>query len=111
MKNNSVQQPNLASSDRNDILAYLKHIIKDELKENACNVYLFGSWARNEEKRTSDIDIAIDSKNILSEKCWVEISERIEESYLPYRVDIINLSNTSEAIKEKVMKEGILWKD
>ncbi|GAE94607.1 nucleotidyltransferase [Gracilibacillus boraciitolerans JCM 21714] len=111
MKNNFAQQSNLPSSDRDEVLTYLRHIITDQLKGKTCNVYLFGSWTRNEEKRTSDIDIAIESKKQLSEQCWLELSERIEESYLPYRVDIVNLSNASQVIQEKVKKEGVIWKD
>lgn len=51
----------LVSTNREDIVEYVKGIIHEVLKGKNCDIYLFGSWARKEEKRTSDIDIAIDS--------------------------------------------------
>ncbi|WP_430788560.1 nucleotidyltransferase family protein [Virgibacillus flavescens] len=46
---------------RKQILEQLRLILNEQLgKEKAC-VYLFGSWARHEEKHSSDIDIAIES--------------------------------------------------
>ncbi|UFU00202.1 nucleotidyltransferase domain-containing protein [Radiobacillus kanasensis] len=46
---------------RENILKDLKTIIFDVLKEDNVKVYLFGSWARQEEKNSSDIDVAIES--------------------------------------------------
>ncbi|WP_165445090.1 nucleotidyltransferase family protein [Gracilibacillus phocaeensis] len=111
MINNDLSQPDLVSTDREDILNYLKFMVKDVLKESPCKVYLFGSWALNEEKHSSDIDIAMDAPADLSEKSWVALRERIEESQLPYRVDLIDLPKASIEIKNKIRKEGILWKD
>lgn len=110
MKDNSLSQSNLASTDREDILHYLKCMIEDVLKEKSCKIYLFGSWARKEEKRTSDIDIAIEATTDLSDRLWIELRERIEESHLPYHVDLVNLRKASTDIIDKVRKEGILWK-
>jgi len=34
----------------------------------------------------------------------------MEDSNIPYKVDIVDLSQTPREIKEKALKEGILWK-
>ncbi|GEL77682.1 nucleotidyltransferase domain-containing protein [Tenuibacillus multivorans] len=47
------------SSDREQILRHLNNIIRDTLQDSSIDVYLFGSWARHEGKKTSDIDIAL----------------------------------------------------
>lgn len=46
---------------RGQILSELKNIIAQTLCNEDVTVYLFGSWARNEEKQSSDIDIAVES--------------------------------------------------
>lgn len=97
--------------EREKILLVLKKIVLDTLRDNSVDVYLFGSWARKEEKRTSDIDIAIYSDSDIPLSKWVELRERVEESSLPYKVDIVDLSKANPTIREKVEKEGILWTD
>lgn len=49
-------------SQRDQTLMQLKNIINQSLSDIPVNVYLFGSGARKEEKRTSDIDITLESK-------------------------------------------------
>lgn len=98
-------------SQRDQTLMCLKSIILKTLNDISVNVFLFGSWARKEEKRTSDIDIAIQSKEEIPLAIWVELRELIEESSLPYNVDLIDLSKVNNVLIEKVKKEGILWKD
>src|SRR5829696_4704038 len=41
-------------------LEEVRHIVLDALSEKNAQVYLFGSWARGEATRLSDIDVAID---------------------------------------------------
>ncbi|MGG3989347.1 type VII toxin-antitoxin system MntA family adenylyltransferase antitoxin [Bacillus smithii] len=98
-------------SERERILKLLKDIVLDTLDDVSAKVYLFGSWAREEEKRTSDIDIGLLSKEDIPIRKWVELRERIEESCLPYRVDVVDLSKANTVLVEKVKREGILWRD
>jgi predicted nucleotidyltransferase len=101
----------LKRSERDRILMLLKDIILDTLDDVSAKVYLFGSWAREEEKRTSNIDIGLLSKEEIPIAKWVELRERIEESYLPYRVDLVDLSKANSVLVEKVKSEGIIWRD
>lgn len=96
---------------REQILYELKKIITSALSDTDARVYLFGSWARNEEKQSSDIDIAVEACSQLSSSIWLELNERVEESVIPYHVDIVNLEEASAALIQNVKKEGILWKD
>lgn len=97
--------------NREQILTQIKDIVLKKLEHHPVQVYLFGSWAREEERRTSDIDIGI----------WYEIEppmgtfsylrETLEGSTIPYNVDVVDLPHADEIILEKVKREGILWKD
>ncbi|WP_420826538.1 nucleotidyltransferase family protein [Sporosarcina limicola] len=41
-------------------------------------VYLFGSWARNEERQSSDIDIAVEASGYLSPLKWLNLQDKVE---------------------------------
>jgi uncharacterized protein len=96
---------------REQILYELKKIIDDTLYDLDVKVYLFGSWARNEEKQSSDIDIAVVSCSQISPSKWLELHEKIEESIIPYNVDIVNLDTASSALIQNVKREGLIWID
>ncbi|KIY23061.1 MULTISPECIES: nucleotidyltransferase family protein [Mesobacillus] len=96
---------------RERILEQLKSILDEQLVMENVRVYLFGSWARQEEKHSSDIDIAIESDLPLSPFKWNKIIEQIEESTIPYKVDVVDLYNAKQALVQVVKEEGILWKD
>lgn len=101
--------------DRSNTLTHLKTIIREILSRNACQddcqVYLFGSWARGEEVRSSDIDIAIDHTGGITPDIMAELAEALEESTIPYKVDVVDLAGSGIFLADKVKKEGIAWSD
>ena len=64
-----------------------------------------------EKKRTSDIDIALYSNQEIPRKILVKLYDQIEESTIPYKVDVVDLSKTNTTFTDKVLKEGISWRD
>ncbi|QHS23202.1 nucleotidyltransferase domain-containing protein [Virgibacillus sp. MSP4-1] len=93
------------------MLIDLRDIVVKTLEDEPVRVYLFGSWAREEEKQTSDIDVTIQSNGEIPMSKWVELRDRIEESTIPYHVDLVDLTAANEQLKERVKEEGVLWKD
>ncbi len=85
----------------------LKKFLEEFFKGKEVKVYLFGSRAKGENTVHSDIDLALESKEDIN-KDIVLLKEILEESYLPYKVDIINLKNTPY-LKKIVKKEGKRW--
>lgn len=96
---------------REEILQQLKAIINESLADENVRVYLFGSWARCEEKQSSDIDIAIEENSQLSSSKWIELTDKIEESTIPYNVDVVNINDTTLELAKQINEEGIVWKD
>lgn len=96
---------------RERILEQLKSILDEQLAGEATRIYLFGSWARHEEKRSSDIDIAVESISPISSTKWNNVIEQIEESTIPYRVDVVDLHKAEKSLVQQVKEEGVLWKD
>jgi len=85
----------------------LKEFLINYFKNRKVKIYLFGSRARSDNSRFSDIDIAFLPEEDIS-RDLVIIKEIIEESYLPYKVDLVDLSKSTELI-EVVLKEGVRW--
>lgn len=73
-------------------------------------IYLFGSWARGEAKRSSDVDIAIESRDDMSFLIG-EFREALENSCIVYNVDVVDMNFAAESLCKKIREEGIVWKD
>ena len=97
--------------DREDILNMVKQILIRATDQLPVKVYLFGSWARREEWRTSDIDVGIWYADPQFAEILTTLRDLLEESLIPYRVDIVDLTQADASLLEKVNREGVLWKD
>ncbi len=89
----------------------LKRVILDFFREDKIKVVLFGSRARESNYISSDVDIGIIPMEELDFKRIALLNERIEELNIPYKIEIVNLSETSCDFRDKVLKEAIIWKD
>jgi predicted nucleotidyltransferase len=83
----------------------IKKIAKILKEYNPKAIYLFGSRARGDNLKNSDIDIAVDLKLSFREKR--KLKERVDEAAGLYSVDLIFFDEMSEEFKRKVLKEGI----
>lgn len=88
----------------------VKHMVLQHFKDKNVGIYLFGSWAREEQKRSSDIDIAIESTEDFSYEISV-LREKLEDSTIPRRVDIVDMNHAGQALCQRIRKEGIVWKE
>ena len=71
-------------------------------------VFLFGSRATGEERRASDVDLAIAAPG-LGPREWAELCERLECAPLIYELDLVRLDALPEgALRERIRREGIL---
>ena len=48
---------------REEVLRQVRSVAESVTEQAAVRVYLFGSWARGEERVTSDIDLAIEGED------------------------------------------------
>ena len=92
-------------------LREVRRIVLRGLAGQRAQVYLFGSWARGEASRVSDIDVAILSEESLPSGLLPEIQEALDESASLYPVDLVDLSATSDAFRSRVLAEGMPWTD
>ncbi len=83
------------------IRAILQRVVGD------CQVYLFGSRATNEHHDASDFDIGVLASRDISRELSMA-RELLEASNIPFTVDVVDLSVTSEEFAHRVQREGIL---
>ena len=76
----------------------IKNILNSYIKKG--KVYAFGSRYKNNNRKFSDFDIAIDMGEKLSFEFLNIVKDAFEESDLPYRVDIIDYNNISDKFKK-----------
>ncbi len=87
----------------------IRSIVRDALAGHAATVYLFGSYARSDDRWTSDVDVAIEPREPLPARVLADLREALEESTIPLHVDVINLSEAAPEFGERVRREGIVW--
>jgi len=100
--NNHKKKQNHIDTTKKIILKYLNHI--------DCQIFLFGSQLKKTIKRPVDIDIAIMPLKKFPVGLLSEIREALEESTIPYNVDLIDLSLADSQFIEQVKRTGIQWK-
>jgi len=93
----------MKKQDKETIIKIIKQLLPQS------NIYLFGSRARKDNQPESDIDIAIDNNQKIDLYDLSIIKENIEESTIPFTVDIVDLNAVSDDLKKQILKDGILW--
>jgi len=73
-------------------------------------IYLFGSRARGDFKRYSDIDIALDAGVPLRNVDVDEVKSMLNESNIRQLIDVLDYHSVNSAMQESIMKEKIVWK-
>jgi len=92
-------------------LDMIQGIVQRILTDIPCRVYLFGSRATGTAHPGSDADIAITTDRDVS-VLLSQVRLALEESTIPYKVDLVDLSQTSADFRQQALAEGILlWKN
>ncbi len=85
-------------------------LLRPALGDRPCAVYLFGSRATGSHSEISDYDIAVLGDDLGNELSAAR--ELLEESTIPFTVDLVDLAATSAEFRRQVLEEGILlWKN
>ncbi len=95
---------------RHRAIEVLRRMVLDALGDHDAAVWLFGSSARGEVFRHSDIDIAILPRDELPRGFFGVLHADIEESTIPYDVDLVDLRHADAALVAEVRREGVRWK-
>jgi uncharacterized protein len=95
---------------RQDLMNRSESYIRLQLKEHIppqARVYLYGSRSRRDHRWNSDYDLWIDAD--ISSQVIAEVIEQLEESFVPFRVDIVTTPQLTGRFAECVKQEAIPW--
>ena len=90
-------------------LAQIRDIIVQNLELYAVKVYLFGSRVNESVRTGSDCDVGIDPLQDLPVGLLSKLREDLEESNIPYVVELIDLSQVEEEFAQKIREQGLFW--
>ena len=96
---------------KNKYLSKLKNLTLALLKDEEIKIILFGSRARGDNNLTSDVDIGLLPYGRIDRKKITLLKEKIEGMNIPYKVEVVDLSETSEEFRKEAMKGAMLCKD
>ena len=100
-----------AEMSREQILDLVKQTVLKALADKPAAVYLFGSFARGEEKPTSDIDVAIRFESPLSPETLPNLHAALNAAGIPREVEIVEITEGDVALICRVQREGIVWQE
>ena len=86
-------------------------MVLEELKNEKVKIFLFGSRARSDNFTVSDVDIGYIPKDHFNERKISSLKEKIENSTIPYKVEVVNFNSVSEDFKNEALKDIEIWKD
>ena len=92
---------------RPDHLEIVQGILREYLPEGV-KVWVFGSRANWTTKDSSDLDLALESKTMLSHKVLGALKDAFEGSSLPYTVDVVDLNRIGDSFRQIVELQRVL---
>jgi len=83
----------------------IKKIVFRFLDSKKCQAFVFGSRATDKAKKYSDYDIGVSGKKSVPWQKLALINEALEESDLPFKVDVVDFSLVSSDFKKVALSK------
>lgn len=99
----------MASATADTAIAEVRRIVLEHLSGRDATVIFFGSRANGSASVASDIDVAVLPRQPLPTGLLGRIREALEESHVPYRVDVVDLSLVDTAFRRRILETGVVW--
>lgn len=74
-------------------------------------IYLYGYRTGAACGEWSDIDIALDTGDLLSVQLLEELHALLHTANIPHRIQVVDLQAVPQALQATIQEEGILWKE
>jgi uncharacterized protein len=95
----------------NKYIEQLKQIILEALAGEDVRIFLFGSRAHGTHRSGSDVDIGMIPAKTMDPAGIAFLRERIEESNIPYKVDIVDFRDVSDDFRKSALNGAVIWKN
>lgn len=107
--NESINNNKKISHQKNNVNLVIK-IIRKYISPAIADIYIFGSRSTKNFRIDSDLDILLYDYQIISPENVTKLIEELEESSLPFKVDIVIKSRITHEFFEKIKPTLILMK-
>ena len=89
------------------ITQLLRQIVYKYLPDDSYKAFVFGSRATGKNRKFSDLDLGINGPRPLTPKEYILIQNELEESDIPYRVDLVDFAKVNDKFKQ-VLNDSII---
>lgn len=96
-------------TENNKYVEIAKRIILSQIDKERISVFIFGSRAAGKEKHDSDLDIGLWSTTKISSTLIRKLNDSIEESIVPYHIDIIDFTRADKKFKKIALEKIEIW--
>ncbi len=86
--------------------AYIRQTLRAHIPSQV-RIYLYGSRANGDNRWNSDYDFWIDGE--ISGRLLRELIEELEESFVPFKVEIVTTTQLTGCFGERVKQEARPW--
>jgi uncharacterized protein len=87
----------------------IEWIVAPWLDREGVGLKLFGSRARGDARRVSDIDLALIATKPIALADMALLREALDESHIPFRVDVVDYASAPAHLRAAIDREGIPW--
>jgi len=94
---------------RERAIGEVRRIVLNSLGPRRAQVLLVGSSVHGNLHRRSDIDVAIDPIDPVPDLVFSQIRNALDESEVPYRVDVFDLSRLNDEYRTSLMAGAVSW--
>ncbi|WP_165904729.1 nucleotidyltransferase family protein [Sulfurisoma sediminicola] len=95
----------LPVTDQRSIASLLRPL----LRQASAELILFGSGAGGDARLASDVDIAVRAAQPLPPDLLAAARQSLEDSNVPFNVDLLDYATLSDELKQAIDREGIAW--
>lgn len=88
-------------------LKFIRQTVYKYLPEEEYEVFIYGSRADGTAQKWSDIDVGIKGKGKVPFEKILSIKEEIEDSKIPYKVDVVDFTTVSDKFRKFALKEVV----
>lgn len=85
-------------------LSFIKQTLRAHLPDPSYRLFLFGSRATNTARKFSDVDVGIEGPKPVSSTILMNVQETLEESDVPFKVDVVDFFHTSDRFRALAKK-------
>ncbi len=86
----------------------IQEMIINPLSSAGAKIWIFGSRARGDFKKFSDLDVLYMSSKKLDPSLIASIRENLEESQLPIKIDLVSEADLADSYRDQILSERVV---